>query len=132
MDRIDIKELLQKTFGDRFEFHPEFYKEFTELISKSGQEKKIIKAFISKLLAIIELGDKDYGPPWIEHLKKYGNMYSLHINTNDKNYRLLFSKKSKKKFFLHMFYEKSGKGATSYDKHVPIALERRDIIRRSL
>ena len=76
--------------------------------------------------AIIELGDIDYGTKWLEHLKEYDNMYSLHVDTNNKNYRLLFSKKSKKKYFLHMFFEKSGKEATSYDKHVPIAIDRRD------
>lgn len=126
MDKIDIKDLLQKTFGDRFEFHPKFYEEFSELVAKSGQAKKIISVFIGKLYAIIELGDIDYGTKWLEHLKEYDNMYSLHVDTNNKNYRLLFSKKSKKKYFLHMFFEKSGKEATSYDKHVPIAIERRD------
>ncbi|MBO5417916.1 MAG: hypothetical protein J6A50_04850 [Clostridia bacterium] len=126
MDKIYIKEILKISFGDRFEFHPKFYDEFSELISKSGQETKIVKAFIKKLYAIIELGDRDYGVKWLEHLKEYGNMYSLHIDTNNKNYRLLFSKKSKKKYFLHLFFEKSGKGATSYEKHVPVAIERRD------
>lgn len=125
MDIIN-KELLQKYFGNKFEFHPKFFEEFTELVVKSGQEKKIINAFIKKLSAIIELGDIDCGQKWLEHLKEYDNMYSLHVDTNNKNYRILFSKKSDKKYFLHMFFEKSGKKATSYSKHVPIALERRD------
>lgn len=126
MDNIDIKTLLEKMFVNTFEFHPKFYDDFVELVTKSGQEKKIIKILINKLSAIIELGDRDYGTKWLEHLKEYGNMYSLHIDTNNKNYRLLFSRKSNKKYFLHMFFEKSGKGDTSYAKHVPIAMERRD------
>lgn len=126
MSKIDIKDLLQKTFGDRFEFHPLFYEEFSELVAKSGQEKQIISVFIRKLYAIIELDNIDYGTKWLERLKKYDNMYSLHIDTNNQNYRLLFSKASKKKYFLHMFFEKSGKEETSYDKHVPIAIKRRD------
>ncbi len=126
MDRIHIKDLLQKTFGDTFEFHPKFYEEFDQLVAKSGQAKKIIGVFIKKLYAIIELGDIDYGVKWLEHLKEYDNMYSLHVDTNTQNFRLLFSKKSKKKYFLHMFFEKSGKEETSYDKHVPIAIQRRD------
>lgn len=125
MDKIDIKELLQKVFGNVFEFHPKFYEDFFELVANSGQEKKIVKAFIGKLSAIIELGDRDYGTKWLEHLKEYDNMYSLHVDTNNKNYRILFSKKSNKKYFLHMFFEKSGKEATSYAKHVPIAMGRR-------
>lgn len=126
MDRINIKELLQKNFGDRFEFHPDFYKEFEELVLNSGQEKRIVRAFIAKLRAIIDLGDIDFGIKWLEQLKNYDNMYSLHIDTNNQNYRLLFSKKDNNKYFLHMFFERSGKKATSYDKHVQIALERRD------
>ena len=126
MDKIDIRDLLQKTFGDRFEFHPKFYEEFTELIKNSGQEAQIIREFINKLNAIIELGDKDYGTKWLERLKKYDNMYSLHVDTRTQNYRLLFSKQSNKKYFLHTFFERSGKGATSYDKHVQIAIQRRD------
>lgn len=126
MDKIDIKDMLEKTVGDKFDFHPEFYEDFAELVEKSGQEEKVAKVFIRKLLAIIELGDIDCGINWLEKLKEYDNMYSLHVNTNNHNYRLLFSKQSNKKYFLHMFFEKSGKGATSYDKHVPIAIQRRN------
>lgn len=60
------------------------------------------------------------------HIKNYGNMYSLHLDADSKNYRLLFSKSQEGKYFLRMFYEKSGKTATSYAKNVPIAISRRD------
>lgn len=126
MDIINIKELLENQFGDAFQFHPKFYEEFSELVKNSGEEEKITSLFIKRLFAIIELGDIDYGVKWLEHLKEYKNMYSLHVDTSNKNFRLLFSKKSKKKYFLHMFYERSGKEASSYAKHVPIAIERRD------
>ena len=126
MDKIDIKDMLEKAVGDKFDFHPEFYEDFAELVEKSGQEEKVANVFIRKLLAIIELGDIDCGINWLEKLKEYDNMYSLRVNTNNHNYRLLFSKQSNKKYFLHMFFEKSGKGATSYDKHVPIAIQRRN------
>lgn len=126
MDTISLKELLEKTFKDTFEFHPKFYEEFCELVKNSGEEKRIIKLLIEKLFAIIELKGIDFGTKWLEQLKGYDNMYSLHINTNSTNYRLLFSKRSEHKYFLHMFYEKSGKYATSYDKHVSIAINRRD------
>ena len=125
MDTI-IKDLLESKFGDSFQFHPAFYEEFSELVQKSGEEKRIINVLVRRLLSIIELENIDYGLKWLEHLKKYGNMYSLHIDTQRKNYRLLFSKKDDKKFFLHMFYERSGKDDTSYAKHVPIAINRRD------
>ncbi len=126
MDKINIKELLESFFGNMFLFHPEFLVEYGELIKKSGEEKKITNLLVKRLLAIKELGHPDDGLPWLEHLKSYDNMYSLHINTNTQNYRLLFSKSSNKKYFLHMFYERSGKKKSSYESHVPIAISRRD------
>lgn len=125
-DSTDIKSMLEHRFGNTFEFHPAFYEEFVDLIEKSGSEAKLIKQFVDRLEAIIALGDVDYGPKWIEHLKKYGNMYSLHLDADSKNYRLLFSRNKKGKYFLRMFYEKSGKKATGYAKNVEIAISRRD------
>ena len=101
MDKISIKELLESTFGDMFLFHPEFLIEYDELIKESGEVRKINKLLVRRLYAIIELGDPDDGLPWLEHLKAYDNMYSLHINTNTQNYRLLFSKSSNKVFSIY-------------------------------
>ena len=126
MEKINIKEMLNISFGNKFLFHDDFFEEFTQLVSNSGQEERIIGKLIDKLNAIIRLEDKDYGIKWLEHLKAYGNMYSLHIDLNKINYRLLFSKTNDKKYFLHIFYEKSGKKETAYDKHVEIAVKRRD------
>ena len=71
MDIIIIEELLQKSFQNKFKFHPEFSKEFIDLVSKSGEERKIINQLNRRMNAIIELGNKDYGLKWLEHLKKY-------------------------------------------------------------
>lgn len=126
MDTLDIKELLSASFGEAFDFHPDFVDEFSSLIKKSGSEKQVIAQFLNRLDAIIQLGNIDYGPKWIEKLKNYDNMYSLHIDAARTNYRLLFSKNKNGKYFLHVFYEKSGKINTSYAAHVPIAIKRRD------
>ncbi len=136
MDKAKIKEFLtdppkmiahlEGIYGNKFEFHEDFVPEFMEQISRSGSEQKLIKQLLKRLAAIIALGNVDYGPKWLEHLKTYGNMYSLHLDADSKNYRLLFSKTENGKLFLHVFYEKEGKTASSYAKHVPIAIERRD------
>lgn len=60
-----------------------------------------------------------------EHLRKYGNLYSIKIKTKDSNIRVLYSYNGEGKIILNSFYEKSGKKATSYDKYAPIAIERR-------
>lgn len=124
METLNLQVLIEKTCGNMFDFHPKFYEEFKNLVVESGVERIIIKQLLTKLKMIVQLGNVDCGLKWLEKLKNYDNMYSLHIQAGHKNYRLLFSKTSNKKIFLHMFYEKSGKYATSYDKHVPIALER--------
>ena len=126
MDRIMIKKLLEINFGseDVFVFLPEFYTDFEELVCKSGNAKKVVKKLIEKLYAILELNNCDCGPTWLEHLKEYGNMYSLHIKTHFENYRVLFSKHKNGKVFLHMFYEKNDKSNTSYSSHVPVAEKR--------
>lgn len=126
MDIINIEKLLHEIYGDAFTFHPDFAEEFVELISESRKGKAIIKQFLRRLNAIMMNNNCDYGFPWLEHLKEYGNMYSLHIDADKTNFRLLFSRQSSGKLFLRMFYEKSGKKATSYDSHVQIALKRRD------
>ena len=74
---------------------------------------------------IEKLNDAFSGLKWLEKLKHYDNMYSLHLSSSGKNLRALFSRTPDGKLFLHTFYEKSGKKDTSYKTHVPIAEERR-------
>lgn len=126
MGTLHIKELLEATFGEFFHFHPAFCNEFEDLIIGSGCEKAIIKQLINRLSMIQKLGDRDFGLSWLEHLKAYGNLYSLHIDACSKNYRLLFTKNKQGKLFLHVFYERSGKKNTSYEQHAKMAIARRD------
>lgn len=124
MDIIELQDLLSKTFGERFIFHPKFVEEFIELIVNSGVEKQIMKQFLRRLASIVELNDIDCGLKWLEHLKHYGNLYSLHIDAGNKNFRLLFSKNGNNKYFLRMFYERGGKQTTSYAPNAEIAISR--------
>lgn len=126
MDILDLKDELERQFGNTFKFHPKFYEEFVDLISGTGYERKIILQFLRRLRSIIELGNIDCGLKWLEKLKKHENMYSLHIDECSTNYRLLFSKVGERKYFLRMFYEKDRKKNTSYDLNVEIAIVRRD------
>jgi len=125
METLSTQRLIEIKFGNAFDFHPEFFKEFNELVVGSGCEVQIIKQLMSRLGMIIKLKNIDCGLKWLEKLKKHENLYSLHIDVAKTNYRLLFSKVSDKKLFLHVFYEKAGKRVSSYDGHVPIALNRR-------
>ena len=126
MDTLDIKELLSKAFGDAFVFHPKFYEEFVELVRGSGSERKILTQFLRRLDAIRDLDDLDFGLKWLERLKKCDNLYSLHIDADGKNYRMLFSRSDDGKYFLHVFYERSGKKNSSYAVHIQTAINRRN------
>ena len=126
MGTLDLSKIRESEYVNAFQFHPEFVKEFVDNISRSGNKKRIINQFNNRLRMVLELGDVDHGLSWLEHLKEYGNMYSLHLDEGSTNYRLLFSKNKDGKYFLRMFYEREGKDATSYRKNVPIAISRRD------
>lgn len=124
MDTIELNKILKKQFGNFFIYHPAFLDEFVSLTKESGCNKALVKEFLRKLNMILCLDNIDCGLKWLEHLKKYGNMYSLHLNVKSKNYRLLFSKTPDGKLFLRMFYEKSGKKVTSYSNNIDVAFRR--------
>lgn len=126
MDKLIMKKLLEEKFDDEFVFLPGFYDDFEELTKNSGNAERITQLLLTKLYAILELGDCDCGLKWLERLKHCDNLYSLHLKTKNENYRLLLSKGDDGKIFLHMFFEKSGKGNTSYSDHIPIAIKRRE------
>lgn len=130
MDKIKLRALWDKLIGSQIEYHPKFLDELFELISDTGLERKIITSFAKRLSMLQQLDNIDYGLSWIEHLKEYGNLYSLHIKVDPTNYRFLFCKAGKGKYFLCAFYERSGKGKTEYRPYAEKAIERRDEERR--
>lgn len=125
MDELTVYQLLNKKFGNSFRYHEKFIQELSEAISNSGEKNKLVIKLIQKLSAIQNLDNIDFGLPWLEHLKEYDNMYSLHINVQTGNYRLLFTRERNGKYFLRMFDEKSGKKQTGYARNIKIALERK-------
>lgn len=125
MDEVSFKKtLLEHRLSDSFIFRDLFVEEFVASVSNSGEEKQIIKQLIHRLNVIKSLDILNCGLKWLEYLKSCG-LYSLHIDTKSKNFRLLFSVEKDGKIFLRMFDEKSGKKQTSYAKNIEIALDRK-------
>ncbi len=124
MDSFDL--LLVALEEKNIIVHPAFFKEFIELVDKSGEKHKILDKTLKLLFFMQELGLDMCKHPKIEHLKKEGNLYSLHINTSNHNLRVLFSVRGEGKIFLHTFFEKEGKNKTEYRSHIPIAIKRRN------
>ena len=125
MDDLSFKTALMK-YGlcDHYEFHELFVEEFIASVSKSGEERIIVNQFFRRLAIIINLDNLNCGLPWLEPLKNC-DLYSLHIDTKSKNYRMLFSVQPNGKLFLRMFDEKSRKGKASYSPNIKIALSRK-------
>lgn len=125
MDELSFrKELIKYDLCDHYDFHELFVEEFIAAISKSGEERIIANQFFRRLKTIIGLDSLNCGVKWLEQLKSC-DLYSLHIDTKSKNYRMLFSVQPNGKLFLRMFDEKSGKGKASYAPNIKIALERK-------
>lgn len=118
------KKIIENNVSDSFIFHDLFVEEFVASVTNSGEEKLIINQFIRKLSLIKSLDNLNCGVRWLELLKSCG-LYSLHIDTKSKNFRLLFSVEKNGKIFLRLFDEKSGKKQTSYAKNIEIALDRK-------
>jgi hypothetical protein len=125
---MNTRESLDTIFDNaQFEVHPEFTDEFILLISKSGDKDIIIDKFETLLDVINKLGCCNMCKhKQIEKLQSCRNLYSLHIETKNSNYRVLFSIIKSGKILLHTFYEKEGKKVTEYQSHVPIAKTRLD------
>ena len=125
MDALSFKKtLLKHKLAKDFIFHDLFVEEFVTAVTNSGEEQLIVKQLIRKLLTINSLDNLNCRLKWLELLKNCG-LYSLHIDTKSKNYRLLFSIEKSGKIFLRFFDEKAGKKTTSYSKNIQIALERK-------
>ena len=118
------KTIIEKNLSDSFIFHDLFVEELVASVTNSGEEKLIINQFIHRLNVIKLLDNLNCGLKWLEYLKSCG-LYSLHIDTKSKNFRLLFSVEKNGKIFLRLFDEKSGKKQTSYAKNIEIALDRK-------
>lgn len=125
MDELSFKTILiEHNLEDCFSFHKLFVEEFIASVTNSGEERIIVNQLIKKLITINSLDNLNGRIKWLELLKNCG-LYSLHIDTKSKNFRLLFSVEKNGKIFLRLFDEKSGKKSTSYAKNIQIALDRK-------
>lgn len=108
--------------------HPEFASEFSSLVQNTGLETRVTRALLSQMELIRKFGLEALcasGHPNFEKLKGSGSgLYSIHINGNNMNYRVLLTCTSSGKILLHTFYERGGKKHTNYAKAIEIAKKR--------
>lgn len=104
-----------------------FLEELSSILNRSGQEDKFLKMFEKRLKLIVDhlFRVNLIDPNNFEILKGTGELlYSAHIDTGDKNIRVLFSFIDEKPIFLLAFVEIAGKNISDYSMHIPLAIER--------
>lgn len=125
MNKLKLLQELSKRF-ENFKIHPDLVSDIQKIISESGNEK----AFLSKLSFSLNFL-KTYGREahlqstnQFEKLKKEPNLYSMHIQMNNFNIRILYSFLKDGTVLLHGFYERQGKFSTDYTPAIPVARKR--------
>lgn len=125
MNIIKLINELNNQFSN-FQVHPDLITDLIGIIGQSGNEKAFTAKLKSNLNFLNEFGIHAHiqSTNQFEKIKDYDNMYSMHIQNNTFNVRILYSFMSDGTILLHGFDEKSGKKTTDYTHAVPIAIAR--------
>lgn len=111
-----------------FIFHDLFLSELSRLLKKelSGHEKEFTTVLLRQFHYIDSFRSHVNKTDRNEKLKYANGAYSIHLKMKFFNVRFLIhvTPDDKNVYFLSAFYEREGKGKTSYDEYIPI-LKRR-------
>ena len=102
-------------------YHPLLLDEIKGLVLGTGHEKEFLNSLQSQLTFVKTLGYSAVCMKQIEKLKNSSDLYSMHLESKNFNYRILFSFMENGETLLHLFYERQGKRHTDYSRHTPIA-----------
>lgn len=105
-------------------FHPDAAREAMKLINKSGNEKRFIRQFATRLDELTENGIKAIESKNFEKPSKAIDIFSMKFDTSEYNFRFLFAFDSQGEIILCCFIEEFGKNTTSYQRFLPIAKKR--------
>lgn len=127
---MNTKEALALLIGELNEFrlHKRFIKELSALLKKElkGKEERFFKILITQLKNIKDFGVMVHTVDDNEIIHGGdGHFYSIHFQQSQFNVRfLIYIFDDGTAYFLSAFYERSGKKATDYTRHIP-SLEQR-------
>jgi len=93
--------------------HPDVGVEITDLILHSGHEREFFKLFKTRLDQAKLLKHEVTYLNEFEKLGGYPNLYSMHLESDNFNLRILYSYNYTYELLLHCFYEREGKSQTS-------------------
>lgn len=111
---------------DSFIVHRKCEEEIADFLQNRPNDIRFLTAFLTRLEQLKEKGVKatDFGRKAFEPLKGTGGLFSMHINTNEVNYRVIYSFVDKKSILLCGFFERERKKSTDYSGQIPKAQQR--------
>ena len=120
-----LRALYKMLDGRRLEYHDDFIGDIREVIFGTGQEQPFLKKLLHRINALLVEGANAIGNPGFEKLKHCADLYSMHVDTQSLNIRVLFALRDNNvQLLLLAFNEKEGKRKTDYSQKIPEALRR--------
>jgi len=111
--------------NEHLKLHKKCLTEIESLIFGTGQESDFIKKLTRRIDKLLKDGYKAIGTEGLEKLGYTSDLYSMHVDTQSLNIRILFALgESNLKLLLLAFHEKEGKGKTDYSQKIPTAKQR--------
>ena len=90
----------------QFEILDQFWEDIEYLFNKRRGDKKLITAFETRLRQLADKRERAIllGRSAFELLKKSEGIYSMHVDTNEVNYRVLYSFEKGGTILIHGFF----------------------------
>ena len=124
MNRQDTMSLLLSTLYG-FDIHPDLAREIIDIIIGSGYERKFFTLFATRLKYLNLHGIRAIEQREFELLGNSNGIYSMHLDSNCFNIRILYSfLPDGSPSLLTCFYERAGKRKTDYSGKISLAADR--------
>lgn len=125
MNRDDILSFLVAALSN-FIVHDNLIRELLNIIERSGFEKKFFRLFLARLKFLHEYGTNAIQHQEFESLAHTAEgLYSMHLTGKEFNVRILYAfLPNGSPVLLLGFAERSGKRVSSYETHIPVAINR--------
>lgn len=117
------KELSElKKILESFDCDEEFLEEIAAKIQKH-HSIQFLRILLTRLKTLKEyrLNAINCDPEHFESLKHTNGLFSMHVDTREINYRVLYTFKADGTILLHGFEEKKGKKVSGYSKAISVA-----------
>jgi hypothetical protein len=122
MNKENVLQFLVK-FINGFVYNKELISELTEIISKTGGEKRFFTLMVNKLRLLAELGLDAVQLTEFENIGQ--GIFSMHLATKLFNIRILYGfLPNSEPVLLLAFYERAGKRRTNYSSYIEPARRR--------